>query len=218
MLMKTLFSVRLGVAVLLATGSNWILAQELPRLLSQTRNQTIRASKSEQPGAENKKRPPTINSKLLQPRPGETDSQQAERHEQELAAAEVKVAAMVKELPLLSAPGWEQKQATFKDQLDKLKNNPEFKRQLIPPYRFEPGQRPVPKTAAQITAERKEADFKLMRQQADKVLETHPELRDFVEQQFQWHQQLFALIGKYPDNRRVRDMVASRIAHPGAGK
>jgi hypothetical protein len=50
-----------------------------------------------------------------------------------------------------------------------------------------------------------------MRRQADKVLETRPELRDYVEQQFKWHRSLFELGGQYLDNPKVHQLIRGRL-------
>jgi hypothetical protein len=207
--MKSLPPLRLGVACLLATSQLLLLAQDVPKLISQPQSQPL---------PETKKRVPVSQAKLLQLRPGETAEQRAARHEQELAEAEGKIAAAAKEFPLLTAPGWEKKQAIFKAELEKLKADPKFQRKPPAPPKFEPGKRPVPKTAAQLVAERKEADLALMRQQAEQVVQAHPELRAFIEQNFQWHERVFTLVGKYADNSKVREMLVNRLAHPARAK
>ena len=147
----------------------------------------------------------------MEPRPGETAEQRTVRHEREFKEAEAKVNAQAKDFPLITAPGSEKQQALFLAELAKLNDDPQFKRKAPAPSKLEPGKRPVPKTAAELRAERLAADLALMRKQSDKVLESQPKLRDFVEQYFQWHQRMFEVVGKYADNPKVRDLVASRL-------
>lgn len=165
-------------------------------------------------GADSPKKLPTVGTKLQQERPGETLEQRATRHEQEFTEAKTKMGELEKDLPLLTAPGWEAKEKTFRTELAKLQDNPAFKRQASSKTRLEPGKRLAAKTKDQFQTERRDADLDFMRRQADKALEAHPELRDYVEQRFQWHLRLFAVMGKYPGNPKVLELAQRRLEGP----
>lgn len=208
--MKSQLSLRLVAVALLATCPFDLSAQQVPALISTPTTITNALPAS--------KRVSVVESKLKQLRPGETVELRAARHDQEFKDAEARAAALVKDFPLLTAPGWEQKQATFRAALARLKRDPQYQPKPPAPPKALPGQRPARRTAAQFRAERHAEDMALMRKQADKVLETHADLRDFVEQLFQWHQRMFELMGKYHDNPKVRELAVSRLAQPAPVK
>lgn len=155
---------------------------------------------------------PPAKGKSAEVKPPETAEQKTTRHAREAKDTEAKINALLKDHPLLTGPGWEENYGKFRAELARVQRSPEFKGkvpQLSPPA---PGKGPpAPKSPAQVQQERREAEFGLMRQQADKVLATHPELRAYVEQQFQWHRRLFDLQDEHPDNPKVRQLVQNRL-------
>lgn len=156
--------------------------------------------------------PPTLISQPAVVKPKETLAQMTARQDQEFAAVERKVNALVKELPLLAGPGWEENYGKFRAGLAALKDEPQFKRKVPVAPKFEPGKPlPAPRTLAQTQQERRTADLALMRAQAEKVLEKQPELRDYIEQYFQWHKRLFELQDQCPGNAKVRRLVQNRL-------
>lgn len=204
--MKSQLSLRLVAAVFLAAGQFALPAQEAPTLISvppPSTNVTRLAPK----------RPPSIQTKLKQGPPGETVEQRTLRHDLELNEAKPRLNDLENGLPLLTAPGWEAKEKAFRTELAKLKDDPAFQRTHIS-VKPEAGKPFIPKTVAQLRAERRDADFALMRRQADKVLESRPELRDYVEQRFQWHLRLFGILGRYHGNPKVLELVQRRLQGP----
>lgn len=185
--MNSPLPLRLGVALLLAMTSLPLPAADVPKLISAPAT------------------PP------LAPAPKETAEQKAARHVLELQAAEAKITALKQTLPLLTGPNADAQLVAFQAELLKLKDHPDFKPPRPAAPRAGPARPPNFPTAAQLYAARREADLALMRKQADKVLETRPELRDYVEQQFQWHRSLFALGGQYLDNPKVHQLIRVRI-------
>jgi hypothetical protein len=185
--MNSPLPLRLGVALLLATTSLPLPAADVPKLISQPTARTLTTS------------------------PKETAEQKAARHVLEMQAAEAKITALKQTLPLLTGPNADAQLAVFQAELLKLKDHPDFK----PPRPAAPkagsARPPNFPTAAQFYAARREADLALMRRQADKVLETRPELRDYVEQQFKWHRSLFELGGQYLDNPKVHQLIRGRL-------
>lgn len=158
------------------------------------------------------KTPAVAKDKPAEAKPKETAEQKTARHQREAKEAETTINVLVKEFPLLTGPGWEVNYGKFRVELTKVQRLPEFRGQgpkLSPPA---PGKGPpAPKSLTQLQPERREAEFLLMRQQADKVLETHPELRAYIEQQFHWHRRLYALQDEHPDNPQVRQVVQNRL-------
>lgn len=186
--MKPMHSLRLGIILFVAAQP--LLAADPPK-----NTPAVPAKKGEaSPG-----------------KPSETGEQKAARHDREAKQAEAKINEWAKEFPLLTGPGWEEKYGKFRAELAKVQASPEFKGKspLFPKPNI--GQTNAPPTLAQLQQARQDAAFATMRQQADKVLEKHPELRDYIEQQFQWHRRLFDLHDKHSDNPKVRQLMRNRL-------
>jgi uncharacterized protein (DUF1684 family) len=191
--MKPLLPSCLGIALWLAASPADLAAQGVPKLLSQPPPPALPA-------------PAAASAKAK-----ETDEQKAKRHTQELRTAQGRITQLAKEFPLLTGPTAEAQLAQFKAELAKLQSNPEFRLKPPAPPKLAPAQLPERKTGGQLHAERQEADLALMRKQADQVLAVRPELRDYVEQQFQWHRRLFELGGQHLDNPQVHQLIRSKL-------
>lgn len=191
--MKLMLPLRLGVAFMLAAGLGQLPAADVPALISQPITPKPRAT------------------------PKETAEQKASRHVLELRTAEGKIAALKQTLPLLTGARADAQLAAFQAELLKLKDDPDLKPLRPAAPKARPVVEPDLKTPAQLYSARREADLALMRRQADKVLEIRPELRDYVEQQFQWHRSLFELGGQHLDNPKVHQLIRASIgAAPSA--
>ncbi len=188
--MKTPLLLRLGVAALLAAGQLTLAAQGVPKLISQ----------------------PTPLPVASQPK--ETAEARAARQAAELKEAEAAITALAKDFPLLTGPGWEEHFGKFRAELKVVQARPEFRGKAPALPRPAPGRPPQPPNVAQMHLARREAALATMRAQADKVLETRPELRAYVEQQFQWHKRLFAVQDRYPGNAKVHQLVQNRLEVP----
>lgn len=176
--MKTLTSVCLGAALLVAAGD--VLAADAP--------------------------------------PKETPEQRTARQTTEAKEAEAKINAFVKDFFLLTGPGWEENYGKFRAELARVRSEPEFQHRLVlaPSVKVQFG-RPlaVPKPMAQVLQERREAELATLRQQVDKLLVKQPGLRDYAEQQFQWHKRLAELQDQHHGNAQVRQLVRNRLEAPG---
>lgn len=140
----------------------------------------------------------------------ETVEQKSARHEREVLTAQNKITAIAKEFPLLAAPGAREQRAKFQAALSRLERPPLPPRTPPTPAFVKEGKLvlapyvPLPPPRRDNMAQ--------MRLLADQVVAAHPELRDFVEQEFLWHQRMFELRDQFPDNPKVKRLVVRHLA------
>lgn len=140
----------------------------------------------------------------------ETADQKSARHEREVQAAQARIAVIAGEFPLLAAPGWQGQHAKFQAALSQLEQPPRPQRTPPAPVAVKGGKLVLPQSVPPPSP--RVVDLARMRQQADQVVAAHPELRDFVEQEFRWHQRMFELRDQFPDNSKVKHLVVRHLA------
>ena len=146
----------------------------------------------------------------------ETAAQKDARHDREAQQAAAKIAEISAAFPLLTAPGWPEKRAQFLAALPAPDEPPRLTTQRRTPNAGPAGQPfpSLPLTPLKAPSPR-EADLARMRKQADQVVAAHPELRDYVEQQFQWHRRMLELRDQFPGNPRVKNLVRDSLTQSG---
>lgn len=157
---------------------------------------------------------PVLAAEPAEEKPKETAAQQAVRHDVELKAVQATVEALVKEFPLLTGPGWEEKLGKFRAELAKPEVQPKATEPRPIGPAFAVNARRAPKTGAQMQTEIRERDLARMKSRSDMVVAASPELREYVEAQFQWHKRLSELRDKYTGNMKVGQFLRNRLEVP----